>query len=54
MQKEVTIKGIEKYNKKLFFAKLEKEIEEAEEDIKNGNVFRARDVFRELRQKYGF
>lgn len=42
MEKEINIK------------KLEKDIDESEEDIKNGNVFKARDVFEELRQEYGY
>ncbi len=53
-ESDLIILSLDEYNKRLFFAELEKEIDESEEDIKNGNVFKARDVFEELRQEYGY
>lgn len=51
---DVIILSIEEYKKRIFFADFEKKIEEAENDIKKGNVHKARDVFKELRDKYGY
>lgn len=53
-ESDLIILSLDEYNKRLFFAELEKEIDESEKDIKNGNVFKARDVFEELRQEYGY
>jgi len=44
----------EEYNKRMFFSELEKEIDESEEEIENGEIFNAREVFEELRQQYGY
>lgn len=48
MQKETISLG--KYPKNLFFTKLER----SKEEYKNGKVQNARDVFKELRDKYGY
>lgn len=53
-ESDLIILSVDEYNRRLFFAQLEKEIEESEEDIKKGNVFKARDVFEELRQECGY
>ena len=44
----------EEYNKRMFFSELEKEIDESEEEIENGEIFNAREVFEKLRQQYGY
>ena len=42
------IKSMEEYKKKLFLNDLDKKIQEGEEDIKNGETHKLRDVFNEL------
>lgn len=51
---DVVILSIEEYRKKIFLAELDKKLDEAEDDIKNNRVHKARDVFRELREQYGY
>lgn len=51
---DVIMLSIDEYKKRIFFSDFEKKIEEAENDIKKGNVHKARDVFKELRDKYGY
>lgn len=45
---DVVILSIEEYRKKIFLAELDKKLDEAEDDIKNNRVHKARDVFKEL------
>lgn len=51
---DVVILSIEEYRKKIFLAELDKKLDEAEDDIKNNRVHKARDVFKELREQYGY
>lgn len=44
----------EEYEKQKFFDEVERKLKEAEDDIKNGRVRPAREVFKELREKYGY
>ena len=51
---DLMIISVEEFNKRLSLAKLDKELEESEEEIKQGKVYNARDVFNELRQEYEY
>ena len=51
---DVVILRMEEYRKKIFLAELDKKLDEAEDDIKNNRVHKARDVFKELREQYGY
>ena len=51
---DVVILSMEEYRKKIFLAELDKKLDEAEDDIKNNRVHKARDVFKELREQYGY
>lgn len=51
---DLVILSMEEYKKKIFMAELDRKIEEGEEDIKNGRVRKATEVFKDLRQKYGY
>ena len=51
---DVVILSIEEYRKKIFLLELDKKLDEAEDDIKNNRVHKARDVFKELREQYGY
>lgn len=51
---DVVILSIEEYRKKIFLAELDKKLDEAEDDIKNNRVHKARDVFKELREQYRY
>lgn len=51
---DVVILSIEEYRKKIFLAELDKKLDEAEDDIKNNRVHKATDVFKELREQYGY
>lgn len=42
------------YERKKFFEELNRAIDRSEDDIKNGRVHDAREVFKELRKKYGY
>lgn len=42
------------YERKKFFEELNRAIDRSEDDIKNGRVRDAREVFKELRKKYGY
>lgn len=51
---DVVILSMEEYRKKIFLAELDKKLDEAEDDIKNNRVHKARNVFKELREQYGY
>ena len=51
---DVVILSMEEYRKKIFLAELDKKLDEAEDDIKNNRVHKARDVFKELKEQYGY
>lgn len=50
----VIVMSMEEYKKKLLDRDIENHLLKAEDDIRNGRVKNARDVFKELRQKYGY
>lgn len=49
----MVIMSMEEYKKKLMKDKIQKNLLKAEEDIKNGKVRDAEDVFKEWNKKYG-
>ena len=51
---DLVIISFEEYKKKIFLSELRKKIDEGEEDISNSNMREAREVFGELKQKYGY
>ncbi len=51
---DLIIISMEEYKKKLYLADLDKKLLEGEEDIINGEVYDAREVLMELREKYGY
>ena len=53
-KEDLIIISMEEYKKKLYLADLDKKLLEGEEDIINGDVYDARDVLLELREKYGY
>ena len=53
-KEDLIIISMEEYKKKLYLADLDKKLLEGEEDIINGEVYDARDVLMELREKYGY
>lgn len=42
------------YERKKFFEELNRALERSEDDIKHGRVYDAKEVFKELREKYGY
>ena len=53
-KEDLVIISMEEYKKKLYLAELDKKLLEGEEDIINDNIYDARDVLMELREKYGY
>lgn len=51
---DLIIISMEEYKKKLYLSDLDKKLLEGEEDIINEDVYDARDVLMELREKYGY
>ena len=51
---DLVIISIEKKKKKIYLAELDRKLQEGEEDIKNNRAREVREVFKELRQKYGY
>ena len=49
----IVVMSMEEYKKKLMKDKTEKNLLEAEDDIKNGRIRDAKDVFEEWNVKYG-
>ena len=49
----IVIMNMEEYRKKLMKEDIEKHLLKAEDDIKNGRVRNARDVFKEWKEQYG-
>ena len=49
----IIIMKMEEYRKKIMKEDIEKHLLKAEEDIKNGRVRDARDVFKEWKEEYG-
>lgn len=53
-KEDVIIMSIKEFKKRLFIEELERRLDEAEDDIENGRVHNAEDVFKELREQYGY
>ena len=53
-KEDVIIMSIKEFKKRLFIEELERKLDEAEDDIENGRVHNAEDVFKELREQYGY
>ena len=51
---DLVIISIDEYKKKIYLAELDRKLQEGEEDIKNNRASEVREVFKELRQKYGY
>lgn len=49
----IVIMKMEEYRKKLIKEEIEKHLLKAEDDIKNGRVREAREVFKEWKEQYG-
>ena len=53
-KEDLIIISMEEFKKRTFLNELDRKLAEGEEDIKNGKVYNAREVFQELGEKYGF
>ena len=53
-KEDLIIISMEEFKKRTFLNELDNKLAEGEEDIKNGKVYSAREVFQELGEKYGF
>ena len=53
-KKDLIVISIEDYKKFLFLSELNEKLERSEKDLKEGKVYRAKEVFEELREKYGY
>ena len=53
-KKDLIVITMEEYKKYLFLSELSDKLEKSEQDIKDGKTYRAKDVFKELREKYGY
>ena len=51
---DLVIISIDEYKKKIYLAELDRKLQEGEEEIKNNRASEVREVFKELRQKYGY
>ena len=51
---DLVIISIDEYKKKIYLAELDRKLQEGKEDIKNNRAREVREVFKELRQKYGY
>ena len=49
----IVIMNMEEYRKKIMKEDIEKHLLKAEDDIRNGRVRNARDVFKEWKEQYG-
>lgn len=53
-KEDLIIISMEEFKKRTFLNELDNKLAEGEEDIKNGKVYSAREVFQELGEKHGF
>ena len=53
-KKDLVVLSLEEYKKKIFFNELSENLEESEEQYKQGKTHNAKIVFKELREKYGY
>ena len=51
---DLIIISMEEFKKMAFLHDLDQKLSEGEEDIKNGKVYSAKEVFEELGEEYGF
>ncbi len=53
-KKDLVVISMEEYKKYLFLLELNEKLEKSEKDLKDGKTYRAKDIFEELREKYGY
>ena len=53
-KRDLIVIGLEEYKKYLFLSELNEKLEKSEKDLKEGKIYMAKDVFKELREKYGY
>ncbi len=53
-QNNIIVLSVEQYKEKLLKEKIEQKLLKAEKQIKEGKTVKAKDVFKELEEKYGF
>lgn len=53
-KEDVIILSIDEYKKKIFLKELEQKLDQAEDEIARGQVRNSRDVFKDLRNQYGY
>ena len=53
-KEDVIIMSIQEFKKRLFIEELERKLDESEEEIENDKVHNVEDVFKELREQYGY
>ena len=53
-KQDLVVISLEQYKKNLFLAELSNKLEKSEQEYKEGNIHNAREVFKKLREKYGY
>lgn len=53
-KKDLVVLSLDEYRKKIFLNEVSDKLEESEEQYKIGATHKAREVFKELREKYGY
>lgn len=53
-KQDLVLISLEQYKKELFLTELSSKLEKSEKEYEQGKVYNARDVFKELRAKYGY
>jgi len=53
-KKDLIVISMEEYKKYLFLSELNEKIEKSEKEIEEGKIYKAKEVFKELREKYGY
>ena len=53
-KRDVVIIDIEEYQKRMYLSEVASKVAKGEDDLKNGKIRNAREVFGRLREKYGY
>ena len=53
-KKDLIVISMDDYKKYLFLSELNEKLEKSEREINEGKIYKAKDVFKELREKYGY
>lgn len=53
-KQDLVVISLEQYKKELFLAELSSKLEKSEKEYEQGKIHKARVVFKELREKYGY